>query len=99
MKANCFFAKKHRNSDQVQNYYHDMQSHVVTIVGGAINQTPIYPLVKKRSYCSNSTQAIIIKDNVAKLSSRITEGFSCAGIGSDEKEYRIFSHPFSKKNN
>ena len=94
MKPNCLFIKENNESTKIKSYYYkDIQSHVFIVVGGTHQSDPDRPFTHTRTDCGNQTQAIIIKNNIAILSPRISEGLSCAGLGSDEKEFHILSHP------
>lgn len=62
---------------------------VLIVIGGAVERDPMTP-VTLRTDCGNRWQAVLIGDGTAVPTSRIGAGVACAGVGLDEKEYRMF---------
>ena len=94
IKPKCYFVKHSVTGSIRVKYYNDIKSYVLLIVGTSAPKDPDYPLTLVRSDCGRQMQALIIKNKMASLSSRVFSGsLTCAGVGVDEKEYYILSHP------
>lgn len=94
MKPNCYFVKHSNTGDTRVKYYKDIDAHVVLVSGSSAVKDPKYPLTLKRNDCGTQIQALIIKKGIPQLSSKIfSHTRICAGLGADEKEYYILSHP------
>ena len=93
MKPKCFVVK-HNGSEAGVKYYDDIKSHVLLIVGASAPKDAEYPLTLERSDCGTQLRALIIRNGTALLSSKtFSNGLTCAGVGADQKEYYILSHP------
>lgn len=93
MKPSCYVVK-HNGGEAGVKYYDDIKSHVLLIVGTSAPKNPEYPLTLKRNDCGSQLRALIIKNGTALLSSKtFSDGLTCAGVGADQKEYYILSHP------
>ena len=94
MQPKCYFVKNSATESIGIKYYDDIKSHVLLIVGTSVPKDPDYPLTLIRSDCGSQLQALIIKNGKAQLSSKtFSNTLTCAGVGVDEKEYYILSHP------
>lgn len=94
MQPKCYFVKDSSTGTVGIKYYSDINSHVLLIVGDPAPKDPDYPLTLTRSDCGNKLQALIVRNKTALLSAKVfSNTLTCAGIGVDEKEYYILSHP------
>ncbi len=94
MKPKCYFVKRSGAEFVGVKYYDDINSHELLIVGTSAPKDPEYPLTLTRTDCGSQLQALIINNKTAKLSSKtFSNTLTCAGVGVDEKEYYILSHP------
>lgn len=93
MNGNCLFVKEN-NSDTIRTeYFEKLNAHVALIIGGNPTQDPDYPYTLTRTDCGNSLTAIIIKTDLIETSDKVFDNIiTCAGIGTDEKEFVILSH-------
>ncbi len=89
----CYFIKEN-NTDIVRvKHYADIASYVALIVGDSLPKNPEYPFTMSREDCGSTLKALIIgKDTISLSKKRLTETITCAGMGSDEKEFYILSH-------
>ncbi|WP_207787856.1 hypothetical protein [Candidatus Thiosymbion oneisti] len=93
LNRNCFFIKK-SNSEEIRiEYYKDILSYVLLVVGTSVGNMPDFPLTQSRKDCGSQLQAIKISNigNIS-LSRVISDTITCAGIGVDEKEFWILAH-------
>ncbi|HEB94167.1 MAG TPA: hypothetical protein ENI94_12030 [Gammaproteobacteria bacterium] len=94
MQSKCYFVKDSGTGIVGVKYYSDIESHVLLIVGNSVSKDPDYPLTLTRNDCGSKLRALVIKNKTAMLSVKIfSNTLTCAGIGVDEKEYYILSHP------
>ncbi|WDE10016.1 hypothetical protein [Thalassomonas haliotis] len=92
-EANCFFIKENNSSKIRTKYYKDIDSHVALIVGNSLPKNREYPLTMQRDDCGSTIKALIINKNGVKITEKeFTKTVTCAGVGSDEKEFYILSH-------
>ncbi len=92
----CYFILNH--DGQVRREYYNHLPGVVTIIivlGDKPSIDPLIP-VSTRNDCGSKWKGILISKNDIQVSSRIGEGLACAGVGLDEKEYRLFIDTFSR---
>lgn len=93
LNRNCFFIKK-SNSEEIRiEYYKDIFSYVLLVVGTSVKNSPDFPLIQSREDCGSQLQAIRISNigNIS-LSKVMSNTITCAGIGVDEKEFWILAH-------
>ncbi len=89
----CYFVKKSDSGDIRVEYYDDIKSYVVVIVGNLVRNNPDFPLTSIRKDCGSELQAIIIsRAGSLKISAISSGAITCAGIGIDEKEYWLLAH-------
>lgn len=98
IKPNCLFVKHSQSNEIRSQYYKDIDSHVVLVLGGVHHVDSRRPVTQIRKDCGISIRAVLIKDKKATLSSEKFDDFqACAGTGMDEKVFHMLSHPFKKK--
>jgi len=91
--GNCFFVKENNSEKIRMKYYKDIDSYVFLIVGDMLSKDPEYPLTMQREDCGSTVKALIINKKEAIVSiNKFTNTVTCAGIGSDEKEFYFLSH-------
>jgi len=91
--ASCFFIKENNTNKVRTKYYKDIDSYVALIVGDTLPKNPEYPLTMQRNDCGSTVKALIIsKDGISMAKKKFTNTVTCAGVGSDEKEFYILSH-------
>lgn len=91
--ANCFFIKENNSSTIRTQYYKDIDAYVALIVGNSLPKSSEYPLTMQRDDCGSTIKALIINKNGVKITEKkFTKTVTCAGVGSDEKEFYILSH-------
>lgn len=93
ISGDCHFIKN-SNSDSIRTkYYEDINAHVTLIVGDPLPKDPNYPLTMERTDCGSTIKALIVKSNSVYISDKsFSDTVTCAGIGSDEKEYYMLAH-------
>jgi hypothetical protein len=93
LKNECFFVKNSNTEDARIEYYDDIKSYVIVVVGETVNNHPDFPLTQIRKDCGSQLQAIIISKNSSVTTSKLVAGsITCAGLGIDEKEFWILAH-------
>jgi hypothetical protein len=89
----CHFIKDGASGKVKSKYYADIQSHVVLLLGNSVSNEAVFPLSKTRNDCGSKLQALIISNRVQFSSKTLSDTFTCAGVGVDEKEFYMLSHP------
>ncbi len=93
LKSNCFFIKKSNSKEIRVEYYEDILSYVLLVVGTSVKNNPDFPLTQSRKDCGSQLQAIKISNTgVITMSKIMSDTITCAGIGVDEKEFWILAH-------
>ena len=93
MKPSCYFIKESNAGRIRKEYFEDIKSNVLVVVGTSVKGNKDFPLTQTRYDCGSELQAIIFPDKgEPKLSKVISDTISCAGTGIDKKEYWIISH-------
>jgi len=85
----CRFVRNGGTEVQTEKYASD--GHVVTaliVIGGVAE--PDFLIPTTRTDCGNRWQGVLISNGKIAPTSRLSWDGTCAGIGFDEKAYRIF---------
>jgi hypothetical protein len=93
LENDCYFVRNSNSNSIRAEYYSDIKSHVLLIVGSTVKNDPSFPITETRNDCGSQLQGLIISDiETMRLSKVMPSSITCAGIGVDEKDYWIIGH-------
>lgn len=93
LKKNCFFLKEYNSTKVRSEYYNDIKSYVLIIVGNSVKNSDEFPITKTRHDCGKKIQGITFSDKGSINLKKVWDvRLECPEHGMDEKIFWMFGH-------